>query len=75
VGIWPGTGTVYSSSNKTNNNENDNNRNLSIIEELLLTKLKEQGFIIEDRGPDKTGRVKGIALEERAGSINQSRIV
>jgi hypothetical protein len=73
VGIWPGTGTVYGHSDKANDDENDNDRDLLIIEELLLTKLQEQGFITEDRGLDKTGGVKGVALE-RGSSVDQSRL-
>jgi hypothetical protein len=37
---------------------------------LLLTKLQEQGFIIEDQGPHKIGGVEEVALEERGGSVN-----
>lgn len=37
----------------------------SPLEELLLTKLQEQGFTTENRGPDKTNRVEGVASEER----------
>ena len=39
VGISPGTGTVYSGSDKENDNENDDDRDLPTIEELLFTKL------------------------------------
>ncbi|KAH7330006.1 hypothetical protein BKA65DRAFT_47766 [Rhexocercosporidium sp. MPI-PUGE-AT-0058] len=68
-----GTGTVYGRSDKANDDENDDDRDLPIIEELLLTKLQEQGFTREDRGPDKTGRVEEVASEERGGSVDQSR--
>jgi hypothetical protein len=73
VGISPGTGTVYGRSDKANDDENDDDRDLPTIEELLLTKLQEQGFTTEDRGPDKTGGVEGVASEERGGSVDQSR--
>ncbi|RDL34797.1 uncharacterized protein BP5553_07925 [Venustampulla echinocandica] len=43
-----GTGTVYRRSDKVNDNENDDDRDLLIIEELLLTKLKEYIFTTED---------------------------
>jgi hypothetical protein len=40
MGIWPGTSTIYSSSNKENNNEiNNNSYNLSTIEKQLFIKL------------------------------------
>ena len=39
-----------------------------MIEELLPTKLQEQGFTTEDRGQDKTGGVE-VALEESGGSV------
>ncbi|KAH9207964.1 hypothetical protein DL95DRAFT_468188 [Leptodontidium sp. 2 PMI_412] len=35
--------------------------------------LKYTGFVIKDRGPDKTGGVEKAASEEKAGSIDQSR--
>lgn len=58
---FEGTGTVYGRSDKANDDENDDDRDLPTIEELLLTKLQEQGFTTEDRGPDKTDRVEGVA--------------
>jgi hypothetical protein len=70
VGIWPEAGTVYGGSDKENNDETDDDRDLPIIEELLLAKLQEQGFATEDRGLDKTGGVKEVALEERGGSVD-----
>jgi len=73
VGIWPGTGTVYRRSDKADDDENDDDGDLPIIEELLRTKLQEQGFVTEDRGLEKTGGVGDIALEERGGSVDQSR--
>jgi len=71
--IWPGTGTVYGCSDKANDDENDDGRDLPTIEELLLAKLQAQGFITEDRGPDKTGGVEEAAADERGGSVDQSR--
>jgi len=71
VGIWPGTGTVYGRSDKANDDENDDD--FPTIEELLLTKLQEQGFTTEDRDPDKAGGVKEVASEERDSSVDQSR--
>ncbi|KAG4428111.1 hypothetical protein IFR05_016405, partial [Cadophora sp. M221] len=68
-----GTGTVYGRSDKANDDENDDDRDRPIIEELLLTKLQEQGFTTEDRGPDKTGGVEEVASGERGGSVDQSR--
>ncbi|KAL5312933.1 hypothetical protein ACEPPN_019359 [Leptodophora sp. 'Broadleaf-Isolate-01'] len=68
-----GTGTIYGRSDKANDDENDDDRDFPIIEELLLTKLQEQGFTTEDRGPDRTGGVEGVASEERGGSVDQSR--
>ena len=64
VGIWLGTGTIYRRSDKTNDDD------LSVIKELLLTKLWEQGFAAEDWGLDKTGGVDEAAIDERGGSID-----
>ncbi|TAQ83172.1 hypothetical protein B7494_g8504 [Chlorociboria aeruginascens] len=46
-------------------NKNDNNRDLPTIEELLLTKPQEQGFITGDQSPEKMGRVEEVASEKR----------
>jgi hypothetical protein len=73
VGIWPGTGTIFGGSNKTNNDKNDNDRDLPIIEELLLTNLQAQGFTTGGRGPDKTSGVEEVAADERGVSADQSR--
>ncbi|KAL5316367.1 hypothetical protein ACEPPN_015412 [Leptodophora sp. 'Broadleaf-Isolate-01'] len=64
-----GTGTVYGCSDKANDDENDDGRDLPTIEELLLAKLQAQGFITEDRGPDKTGGVEEAAADEREDPI------
>lgn len=63
-----GTSTICGGSDK----ENDDDRGLPTIEELLYTKLQEQGFTTEDQGPDKTDGVKEVASEERGGSVDQS---
>jgi hypothetical protein len=72
VGIWPGTGTVYSGSDKENDDENDDDdRDLPTIEKLLFTKLQEQGFAAADPNPGHIERgVEEAVADERAGSID-----
>jgi len=70
VGIWLGTGTVFSGSERVNNNETDDDRDLPMIEELLFTNLQAQGFTTRGRGPDKTSGVEEVAADERGGFVN-----
>jgi hypothetical protein len=52
----------------------NDDRDLPTIQELLLTKLQEQGFVAEDRTrQDKTGLgVKEATAKERGGSIDHN---
>lgn len=69
-----GTGTVYGGSNKENDDENEDGRDLPIIEELLFTKLQEQGFAVADPNPGHKERgVKKVATDKRDGSVDQGR--
>ncbi|MCJ1357476.1 MAG: hypothetical protein MMC33_007472 [Icmadophila ericetorum] len=69
-----GTGTVYGGSDKENDDENDDGRDLPTIEELLFTKLQEQGFAVADPNPGHKERgVEEVATDERGGSVDQGR--
>jgi hypothetical protein len=77
VGIWPGTGAVYSGSDKENDDENDDDddddRDLPTIEELLFTKLQEQGSAGADGNPSHRDRgVEEAAGVERVRSIDRN---
>jgi hypothetical protein len=77
VGNLLGTGTIYRGSDKETGDEDANkDRDLPTIEELLLTKLQEQGvgLTTEDQGPDKTGGIEKVASEERRGFAKHTRL-
>jgi len=56
--------------------KNDNDTDLRAIEELLFTKLQENGLAKEDASPDNTVRgVEEVASEGRGGFTHRDRSV